>query len=129
MRAAFVACENGQQSVFCCPLRAVPDFEKLQRRFKASLERARAELPVTKTEAFSFYEKPSLSARKKDRIARDIDQDEERLPEQRWPFMAPRTKVRQAKWSPGMSAKQVIDEHNRGLGWVPTASPTLAPVF
>lgn len=80
--------------------RTVPDFEKLHQRFKASLERAKAELPTTKPEAFSFFDKPSLSARKKEKIHRDIDQDDERLPEQRWPFMAPRTKVRAVSGRP-----------------------------
>ncbi|XP_043842026.1 protein FAM161A isoform X2 [Dromiciops gliroides] len=74
----------------------VPDFETLHMRFQKQLLEQKNPRPTTVCEPFDLLTLRIPS--KKEKILEDIQADEERLKETRWPYLSPRGKV-QARYS------------------------------
>ncbi|NXH05409.1 F161A protein, partial [Loxia leucoptera] len=69
---------------------SVPDFELLHEKFQKRLLRQKKVKPLTVCEP--FYLCTSYIPSNKDRILKDMQEDEEKLKETRWPFASPRRK-------------------------------------
>ncbi|NXP63751.1 F161A protein, partial [Chloropsis cyanopogon] len=69
---------------------SVPDFELLHEKFQKRLLRQKKVKPLTVCEPFDLC--TSSIPSKKDKILKDIQEDEEKLKETRWPFASPRRK-------------------------------------
>ncbi|NXT10497.1 F161A protein, partial [Prunella fulvescens] len=69
---------------------SVPDFELLHEKFQKRLLRQKKVKPLTVCEPFDLC--TSYIPSKKDKILKDIEEDEEKLKETRWPFASPRRK-------------------------------------
>ncbi|NXI17239.1 F161A protein, partial [Irena cyanogastra] len=69
---------------------SVPDFELLHEKFQKRLLRQKKVKPLTVCEPFNLC--TSYIPSKKDKILKDIQEDEEKLKETRWPFASPRRK-------------------------------------
>lgn len=72
----------------------VPDFEMLHRKFQKQLQRQTNTKPVTVCEPFQLRT-PNLPS-KRGKILEDIQKDEEKLNETRWPYASPRCQPRMA---------------------------------
>ncbi|XP_068925118.1 protein FAM161A isoform X1 [Petaurus breviceps papuanus] len=70
----------------------VPDFETLHTKFQKQLLQQKNPRPTTVCEPFNLLTLRIPS--KKEKILEDIQADEERLKETRWPYLSPRGKVR-----------------------------------
>ncbi|XP_072491553.1 protein FAM161A isoform X2 [Notamacropus eugenii] len=70
----------------------VPDFETLHTKFQKQLLEQKNPRPTTVCEPFDLLTLRIPS--KKEKILEDIQADEERLKETRWPYLSPRGKVR-----------------------------------
>ncbi|KAL9864899.1 protein FAM161A isoform 2-T2 [Geothlypis trichas] len=68
----------------------VPDFELLHEKFQKRLLRQKKVKPLTVCEPFDLC--TSYIPSKKDKILKDMQEDEEKLKETRWPFTSPRRK-------------------------------------
>ena len=68
--------------------REVPDFKGLQTRFHAELERKKASMPRTRVQEFKIG---SARPESLDQVLMDIELDNLVLPENRWPFLGPRS--------------------------------------
>nr|XP_056712686.1 protein FAM161A [Euleptes europaea] len=66
----------------------VPDFETLHRKFQQQLRRQMTMKPITVCEPFDLHT-PNIPS-KRGRILEDIQKDEEKLKETRWPYASPR---------------------------------------
>ncbi|NWH33751.1 F161A protein, partial [Chloropsis hardwickii] len=71
---------------------SVPDFELLHEKFQKRLLRQKKVKPLTVCEPFDLC--TSSIPSKKEKILKDIQEDEEKLKETRWPFASPRRKPR-----------------------------------
>ncbi|NWX65211.1 F161A protein, partial [Promerops cafer] len=71
---------------------SVPDFELLYEKFQKRLLRQKQVKPLTVCEPFDLC--TSYIPSKKDKILKDIQEDEEKLKETRWPFASPRRRPR-----------------------------------
>ncbi|XP_077032394.1 protein FAM161A isoform X2 [Agelaius phoeniceus] len=69
---------------------SVPDFELLHEKFQKRLLRQKKVKPLTVCEPFDLC--TSYIPSKKDKILKDMQEDEEKLKETRWPFASPRRK-------------------------------------
>ncbi|XP_050828432.1 protein FAM161A isoform X3 [Serinus canaria] len=69
---------------------SVPDFELLHEKFQKRLLRQKKVKPLTVCEPFDLC--TSYIPSNKDRILKDMQEDEEKLKETRWPFASPRRK-------------------------------------
>ncbi|NXP18385.1 F161A protein, partial [Scytalopus superciliaris] len=69
---------------------SVPDFERLYERFQKRLVQQRKVKDLTVCEPFNLL--TSYIPSNKGKILRDIQEDEEKLKETRWPFASPRRK-------------------------------------
>ncbi|XP_041329928.1 protein FAM161A isoform X2 [Pyrgilauda ruficollis] len=69
---------------------SVPDFELLHEKFQKRLLRQKKVKPLTVCEPFDLC--TSYIPSKKDKILKDMQEDEENLKETRWPFASPRRK-------------------------------------
>ncbi|NWZ83268.1 F161A protein, partial [Poecile atricapillus] len=69
---------------------SVPDFELLHEKFQKRLLKKKKVKPLTVCEPFDLC--TSYIPSKKDKILKDIQEDEEKLKETRWPFASPRRK-------------------------------------
>ncbi|NXL74525.1 F161A protein, partial [Leptocoma aspasia] len=69
---------------------SIPDFELLYEKFQKRLLRQKKVKPLTVCEPFDLC--TSYIPSKKDKILKDIQEDEEKLKETRWPFASPRQK-------------------------------------
>ncbi|CAN8202664.1 unnamed protein product [Coccothraustes coccothraustes] len=69
---------------------SVPDFELLHEKFQKRLLRQKKVKPLTVCEPFDLC--TSCIPSKKDKILKDMQEDEEKLKETRWPFASPRRK-------------------------------------
>ncbi|XP_059696476.1 protein FAM161A isoform X2 [Haemorhous mexicanus] len=69
---------------------SVPDFELLHEKFQKRLLRQKKVKPLTVCEPFDLC--TSYIPSKRDRILKDMQEDEEKLKETRWPFASPRRK-------------------------------------
>ncbi|NXH42206.1 F161A protein, partial [Dicaeum eximium] len=69
---------------------SIPDFELLYEKFQKRLLRQKKVKPLTVCEPFNLC--TSYIPSKKDKILKDIQEDEEKLKETRWPFASPRQK-------------------------------------
>ncbi|NWU74250.1 F161A protein, partial [Onychorhynchus coronatus] len=70
--------------------RSVPDFERLYERFQKRLLQQRQVKDLTVCEPFNLL--TSYIPSNKGKILQDIEEDEEKLKETRWPFASPRRK-------------------------------------
>ncbi|XP_061482139.1 protein FAM161A isoform X2 [Rhineura floridana] len=68
----------------------VPDFEKLHQKFLKQLEREKNVKPITVCEPFNLH--TSNIPSNKEKILEDIQMDEEKLKETRWPYASSRAK-------------------------------------
>ncbi|NXP97765.1 F161A protein, partial [Vidua macroura] len=71
-------------------IRSVPDFELLHEKFQKRLLQHKKVKPLTVCEPFDLC--TSYIPSKKDKILKDMQEDEEKLKETRWPFASPRRK-------------------------------------
>ncbi|NXM15608.1 F161A protein, partial [Ploceus nigricollis] len=71
---------------------SVPDFELLYEKFQKRLLQQKKVKPLTVCEPFDLC--TSYIPSKKDKILKDMQEDEEKLKETRWPFASPRRKPR-----------------------------------
>ncbi|NWV73879.1 F161A protein, partial [Dasyornis broadbenti] len=71
---------------------SVPDFERLHEKFQKRLLQQKKVKHLTVCEPFDL--RTSYIASKKGKILKDIQEDEEKLKETRWPFASPRQKPR-----------------------------------
>ncbi|XP_057876520.1 protein FAM161A isoform X1 [Melospiza georgiana] len=69
---------------------SVPDFELLHEKFQKRLLQQKKVKPLTVCEPFDLC--TSYIPSKKDKILKDMQEDEEKLKETRWPFASPRRK-------------------------------------
>ncbi|NXQ62792.1 F161A protein, partial [Anthoscopus minutus] len=69
---------------------SVPNFELLHEKFQKRLLQKKKVKPLTVCEPFDLC--TSYIPSKKDKILKDIQEDEEKLKETRWPFASPRRK-------------------------------------
>ncbi|XP_064565866.1 protein FAM161A isoform X3 [Zonotrichia leucophrys gambelii] len=69
---------------------SVPDFDLLHEKFQKRLLRQKKVKPLTVCEPFDLC--TSYIPSKKDKILKDMQEDEEKLKETRWPFASPRRK-------------------------------------
>ncbi|XP_066402119.1 protein FAM161A [Molothrus aeneus] len=69
---------------------SIPDFELLHEKFQKRLLRQKKVKPLTVCEPFDLC--TSYIPSKKDKILKDMQEDEEKLKETRWPFASPRRK-------------------------------------
>ncbi|XP_030914161.1 protein FAM161A isoform X1 [Geospiza fortis] len=69
---------------------SVPDFELLYEKFQKRLLQQKKVKPLTVCEPFDLC--TSYIPSKKDKILKDMQEDEEKLKETRWPFASPRRK-------------------------------------
>ncbi|XP_039914543.1 protein FAM161A isoform X1 [Hirundo rustica] len=69
---------------------SVPDFELLHEKFQKRLLQQKKVKHLTVCEPFDLW--TSYIPSKKDKILKDIQEDEEKLKETRWPFASPRRK-------------------------------------
>ncbi|XP_037989083.1 protein FAM161A isoform X2 [Motacilla alba alba] len=69
---------------------SVPDFELLHEKFQKRLLRQKKVKPLTVCEPFDLC--TSYIPSRKDKILKDMQEDEEKLKETRWPFASPRRK-------------------------------------
>ncbi|XP_053140244.1 protein FAM161A isoform X4 [Hemicordylus capensis] len=68
----------------------IPDFEKLHQKFQKQLQKQKNVKNITVCEPFKLHTRTIPS--KKERILEDIQMDEERLKETRWPYASSRCK-------------------------------------
>ncbi|NXX67725.1 F161A protein, partial [Spizella passerina] len=69
---------------------SIPDFELLHEKFQKRLLQQKKVKPLTVCEPFDLC--TSYIPSKKDKILKDMQEDEEKLKETRWPFASPRRK-------------------------------------
>ncbi|XP_064503563.1 protein FAM161A [Pseudopipra pipra] len=69
---------------------SIPDFERLYERFQKRLRQQRQVKDLTVCEPFNLL--TSYIPSNKGKILKDIEEDEEKLKETRWPFASPRRK-------------------------------------
>ncbi|XP_054146340.1 protein FAM161A isoform X1 [Melozone crissalis] len=69
---------------------SVPDFELLHEKFQKRLLKQKKVKPLTVCEPFDLC--TSYIPSKKDKVLKDMQEDEEKLKETRWPFASPRRK-------------------------------------
>ncbi|NXC95829.1 F161A protein, partial [Certhia familiaris] len=69
---------------------SVPDFELLHEKFQKHLVQQKKVKPLTVCEPFDL--RTSYIPSRKGKILKDIEEDEEKLKETRWPFASPRRK-------------------------------------
>eukprot|EP00899_Mesostigma_viride_P000602 jgi/Mesvir1/10542/Mv21774-RA.2 len=74
----------------------VPDFKKLHRAWEDSLTTSRGAAHRTVFREFSLETEKIDAAERQRRIQQDMNADAQMLPEERWPFMSTRAKVRPA---------------------------------
>ncbi|XP_053794093.1 protein FAM161A [Vidua chalybeata] len=86
-------------------IRSVPDFELLHEKFQKRLLQHKKVKPLTVCEPFDLC--TSYIPSKKDKILKDMQEDEEKLKETRWPFASPRRKpqMRQSGANPHLLGK------------------------
>ncbi|NXB90035.1 F161A protein, partial [Vidua chalybeata] len=86
-------------------IRSVPDFELLHEKFQKRLLQHKKVKPLTVCEPFDLC--TSYIPSKKDKILKDMQEDEEKLKETRWPFASPRRKpqMRQSGANPHLPGK------------------------
>ena len=70
---------------------SLPDYEQAYLEFQRRLARRKSTKQTTTTEP--FYLQTQLIPSRKGKVEQELKQDEQVLPETRWPYVAPRTKV------------------------------------
>ena len=69
----------------------LPDYERAYLEFQRQLAQRKRTKQTTTTEP--FYLRTQLIPSRKEKVEQEVKQDEQVLPETRWPYVAPRTKV------------------------------------
>jgi hypothetical protein len=86
----------------------IPDYDKMAATFQTKLTSVRARRVSTVPKPFNFRSDKLPSA--KGKVKLDIEMDDMQLPEQRWPFMASRTKPARHPHGPKAQAYIALSE-------------------